>query len=149
MELRQLTLNAHLGWVNYMRACNFFVLWVQFTSPPPQYFQQIDAYGYRYHVLTSVVGGGGPLRCFCPRAPETLVTPLDRRTSNIGLLSGGCSNCDLLSKQRLTATIVAVRRCLLSKSIIMPTLSSLRGDAVSTYCFYYPHVLLVYQSVNW
>jgi len=35
MELRQLTLNAHLGWVNYMRACNFFVLWVQFTSPPP------------------------------------------------------------------------------------------------------------------
>ena len=41
----------------------------------PQYFPYVGAYGYRDRVTTSVARGGA-LRCFCPRAQETIVTPL-------------------------------------------------------------------------
>jgi len=52
---------------------------------PPQYFPYVGAYRYWDHVTTSVARpGGGALRCFCPRAQETLVTPLPLRTLFIG-----------------------------------------------------------------
>ena len=92
------------------------VPWVLKMDEPPQYFPYVGAYGYWDHVtnrhmqrlMTSVVAPrGGALRCFCPRAQETLVTPLGKGGCEVGrlrnerLLINQCSmlfaKCVLLS----------------------------------------------------